>query len=716
MSRHPGENRESFDFVAAGYRIQDFAAATSKNKESSMSSPLDQQCIDTLRFLSVDMVQKADSGHPGLPLGAAPMAYALWAQQLKHNPRNPSWADRDRFVLSAGHGSALLYSLLYMTGYDLSLDDIKHFRQWGSKTPGHPEREHTAGVEVTTGPLGQGFANAVGMAIGEVQLAARYNRDGHSVVDHQTWVLASDGDLMEGVASEAASLAGHLKLGKLTVLYDDNQVTLAAGTPITFTEDRAARFEAYGWHTVHVADGNEIDAIGAALAQARAETTRPSLILVHTHIGFGSPEQDSFKAHGSPLGVEDVRKTKQNLGWPVEPPFLVPDAALKHMHEALDRGASEEKKWDERMAAYSQAFPELATELKFSLHGELPPGWDADIPVFPADAKGMATREAGGKVMNAIAPKLPALTGGSADLDPSTKTALKGLGDFNPLPTAGEDEQGSDVGGWSYAGRNLHFGVREHAMGSIANGLAAHGGFIPFGSTFLIFSDYMRPPIRLAALMKLHVIHVFTHDSIAVGEDGPTHEPVEQLAGLRAIPGLTVLRPGDANETAVAWRVALESRDRPMVFALSRQNMPTLDRTRYASADGLRKGAYVLADAKDGRPQLILIASGSEVGLVVAAAQKLGDDGIAVRVVSMPSWDLFDAQPQAYRDEVLPPTVRARLAVEAGSPQGWHRYVGDGGDVLGINRFGASAPGDTVLREYGFTIDNVCARAKALLR
>jgi transketolase len=603
-----------------------------------------------------------------------------------------------------------------MTGYDLTLDDIKQFRQWGSKTPGHPEREHTAGVEVTTGPLGQGFANAVGMAIGEAQLAARYNRDGHAVIDHQTWVLASDGDLMEGLASEAASLAGHLKLGKLTVLYDDNHVTLAAGTPITFTENRAARFEAYGWHTVHVADGNDIDAIGAALAQARAETTRPSLILVDTHIGFGSPEQDSFKAHGSPLGVEDVRKTKQNLGWPEEPPFLVPDAALKKMHEAIDQGASEEAKWDERMAAYAQAFPELATELQRSLRGELPPGWDADIPVFPADAKGMATRDAGGKVMNAIAPKLPALTGGSADLDPSTKTALKGLGDFNPLPTPGEDEQGSDGGGWSYAGRNLHFGVREHAMGSIVNGLAAHGGFIPFGSTFLIFSDYMRPPIRLAALMKLHVIHVFTHDSIAVGEDGPTHEPIEQLAGLRAIPGLTVLRPGDANETAVAWRVALESRDRPMVFALSRQSMPTLDRTRYASADGLRKGAYVLADAKNGKPQLILIASGSEVGLVVAAAQKLEDDGIAVRVVSMPSWDLFDAQPQAYRDEVLPHTVRARLAVEAGSTQGWHRYVGDGGDVLGIDRFGASAPGDTVLREYGFTVDNVCARAKALLR
>ncbi len=680
-----------------------------------MPTALDQKCIDTLRFLSVDMVQKADSGHPGLPLGAAPMAYTLWTRFLKCNPANPAWVDRDRFVLSAGHGSALLYSLLYMTGYAVSLDDIKQFRQWGSKTPGHPEYGHTAGVEVTTGPLGQGMVNAVGMAIAEAQLAARYNRDGHAVIDHHTYALVSDGDLMEGVTAEAGSLAGHLKLGKLICLYDDNYVTLAGGTPITFTEDRAARFRAYGWHTLHVADGNDVAAIHAAIEAARAETTRPSLILVRTHIGYGSPEQDSFKAHGSPLGAPDVAKTKQKLGWPVEPPFLVPDEAQKHMREALARGARDENAWNERMAAYAKAFPDLAAELQRSLRGELPAGWDADIPTFPADAKGMATRVAGGKVMNAIAPKLPTLSGGSADLDPSTKTALKDLGDFNAPPTLGEDAQGSDGGGWSHAGRNLHFGVREHAMAAIANGMAAHGGFIPFGSTFLIFSDYMRPSIRLAALMGLHVIHVFTHDSIAVGEDGPTHEPIEQLAGLRAIPKLTVLRPGDANEAAVAWRVAIETRNRPVLFALSRQDLPTLDRTRYASADGLRKGAYVLSEAKDAKPALILIASGSEIGLIVAAAERLQGEGIAVRCVSMPSWDLFDAQPQAYRDSVLPPAVRARLAVEAGSPQGWHRYVGDRGDVIGIDHFGASAPGETVLREYGFSVDNVCARAKALL-
>ncbi|MEO6689230.1 MAG: transketolase [Dokdonella sp.] len=680
-----------------------------------MSDRLDQQCIDTLRFLSVDMVQKADSGHPGLPLGAAPMAYVLWTRFLKHNPRNPAWADRDRFVLSAGHGSALLYSLLHTTGYDVSLDDIKQFRQWGSRTPGHPEREHTPGVEVTTGPLGQGFANAVGMAIAEAQLAARYNREGHLVVDHRTYALAGDGDLMEGVVAEAASLAGHLRLGKLTCLYDDNLVTLAGGTPITFTEDRAARFAAYGWHVVHVADGNDLAAIDAALVAARAETTKPSLILVRTHIGFGSPEQDSYKAHGSPLGDEDVRKTKQNLGWPIDPPFLIPDEALAHLREAVTRGAGDEQAWDARMQAYAQAFPDLAAELQCSLRGELPAGWDVDIPTFPADTKGLATRDAGGKIMNAIARKLPALTGGSADLDPSTKTALKDLGDFNPRPTPGIDEQGSDGGGWSFAGRNLHFGVREHAMGAIANGMAAHGGVVPFGATFLIFSDYMRPPIRLAALMSLHVIHVFTHDSVAVGEDGPTHQPVEQLAALRAIPNLTLMRPADANETAVAWRIALESRNRPVLLALTRQAVPTLDRTRHAPADGVRKGAYVLRDADGATPQLILIASGSEVGLILAAADRLNGEGIAVRCVSMPSWDLFDAQDAAYRDSVLPHGVRARLAVEAGSTQGWHRYVGDGGDVIGIDRFGASAPGDTVLREYGFSVDHVCERAKALL-
>jgi transketolase len=644
------------------------------------------------------------------------MAYVLWTRLLKHHPRNPDWFDRDRFVLSAGHGSMLLYSLLHLTGYDLPLDDIKRFRQWGSKAPGHPERGHTPGVETTTGPLGQGFANAVGMAIAEAQLAARYNRPGFEVIDHATYAIVSDGDLMEGVAAEAASLAGHWRLGKLTCLYDDNHVTLAAGTDITFSEDRARRFEAYGWHTVSVADGNDLAAIDAALQCARADTARPSLILVRTHIGYGSPNKhDSFAAHGSPLGVDEVRLTKQNLGWPVEPPFLIPEPALVHFRSALVRGARDEATWNARMAAYGQAFPDLAVELRRSLCGELPPGWDTDIPVFPADAEGIATRVASGTVMNAIARRLPALTGGSADLDSSTHTALKGLGDFNPPAGRDVDTQGSDSGGWSYAGRNVHFGVREHAMGAVVNGMAAHGGTVPYGSTFLIFSDYMRPAIRLAALMGLHVVHVFTHDSIGLGDDGPTHQPVEHLAALRAIPNLTVIRPGDANETAVAWRVASETRDRPVLLVLTRQDVPTLDRSRYAPADGLRRGAYVLSDAPDGKPALILIASGSEVALIVAAAERLAGEGIAVRAVSMPSWELFNALSTADRDAVLPPSVGARLAVETGVAQGWRAYVGDAGDVLSVERFGASAPGGVLLRDYGFNIDNVCARAKALL-
>jgi len=667
----------------------------------NLPDELDQLCINTVRFLSVDAVQKANSGHPGMPLGAAPMAYVSWSRFLKHNPRNPDWFDRDRFVLSAGHGSMLLYSLLHLTGYDLSLDEIKRFRQWGSKAPGHPERGHTPGVEITTGPLGQGFANAVGMAIAEAQLAARYNRPGFDVIDHATFVIVSDGDLMEGVASEAASLAGHLQLGKLTCLYDDNRVTLAAGTDITFSEDRVRRFDAYGWHTASVADGNDLTEIDAALQAARADIARPSLIRVRTHIGYGSPhKQDSFEAHGSPLGVEEVRLTKENLGWPVEPPFLIPEAALAHLREAVERGARDENAWNDRMAAYAHAFPDLAEDLGRRLRGELPPGWDGDIPEFPADAKGSATRIASGRVMNAIAPRLPALTGGSADLDPSTHTALEGLGDFADS---------------NRSGRNLHFGVREHAMGAIVNGMAAHGGILPYGSTFLIFSDYMRPPIRLAALMGLHVVHVFTHDSIALGEDGPTHQPVEQLAGLRAIPNLTLMRPADANETAVAWRVALETRDRPVVLVLTRQDLPTLDRSRYAPADGLRRGAYVLSDAPGGKPELILIASGAEVSLIVAAAERLQAEGIAVRSVSMPSWDLFEALPPAERDAVLPSSVSARLAIEAGVAQGWHRYVGDGGDVLSVETFGASAPGNEIVEKYGLTVEAVCERAKALL-
>jgi transketolase len=685
-----------------------------------MSSSLDLECINTLRFLSVDMVQRANSGHPGLPLGAAPMAYALWTRHLKYNPANPLWPDRDRFVLSAGHGSALLYSLLHVTGYDLSLDAIKQFRQWGSKAPGHPERGHTPGVEITTGPLGQGLANAVGMAVAEAHLAACYNQGGHRPVDHRTWAIVSDGDLMEGVAAEAASLAGHLQLGKLVCLYDDNRVTLAAGTDIAFSEDRALRFKAYGWQTLVVDDGNDLDAVNAALDAAQAETSRPSLILVRTHIGFGSPEQDSFKAHGSPLGIEDVKRTKQTLGWPLEPPFLVPAAALAHFRLALQRGAEAEAGWNAGWHAYAESLPALAAQLQGRWRGDLPAGWDADIPVFAADSEGIATRVAGQRVMNAIAPRLPALFGGSADLDPSTHTALKGQGTYNLPLQAGEDAQGSDAGGWSRAGRNLHFGVREHAMGAIVNGLAAHGGFLAYGSTFFVFSDYMRPAIRLAALMGLHVVHVFTHDSIALGEDGPTHQPVEQLASLRAMPNLTVIRPADANETAVAWKVAVETRDRPVLLVLSRQGLPTLDRSRHASAEGLRRGAYVVleltaAGADASLPDLILLASGSEVRLILEAAERLRGDGLSVRCVSMPSWDLFEAQPQSYRDEMLPPGVRARLAVEMGAMQGWQRYVGDQGDVLGVERFGASAPAGVLLREFGFTPDNVVVRAHRLL-
>ncbi|MEN3352597.1 MAG: transketolase [Betaproteobacteria bacterium] len=680
------------------------------------ASELDALCVNTLRFLSIDAVQKANSGHPGLPLGAAPMAYVLWTRFLKHHPAHPNWFDRDRFVLSAGHGSMLLYSLLHLTGYDLPLEQIKQFRQWGSMTPGHPERGVTPGVETTTGPLGQGFANGVGMAMAEAHLAACYNRPGFEIVNHFTYGIVSDGDLMEGVASEAASLAGHLQLGKLIYLYDDNRVTLSAATDVAFTEDRARRFEAYGWHAETIEDGNDLQAIDRALRTAHAQIRRPSLILIRTHLGYGSPhKQDSFEAHGSPLGEAEVRLTKQNLGWPAEPPFYVPESARSHFRRAMDNGERMEAEWNQRFSAYADAFPELAQAFLEVMSGGMAEGWDAGLPTFSADPKGMATRVASGKVMNAVASRLPALIGGSADLDPSTHTSLSQLGDFEPSATSTGDRQGSTGGSWSYAGRNLHFGVREHAMGAILNGLAAHGGTVPFGATFLIFSDYMRPPMRLAALMGLHVIYVFTHDSIAVGEDGSTHQPVEQLAAVRAIPHLDVIRPCDANETAAAWRVALETRDRPVALILSRQNVPTLDRTQFAGADGLRRGAYILADAPNGKPDLILIASGSEVGLIVSAQQKLQAQNIRTRIVSMPSWELFDAQSKEYRDTVLPPSTPVRLAVEAAVPQGWHRYVGDRGDVLGVERFGASAPGEVVLREYGFTVDNVCRRALALL-
>jgi len=676
---------------------------------------LERLAINTIRFLSVDAVQKADSGHPGLPMGAAPMAYVLWTRYLRHNPASPYWFDRDRFVLSAGHGSMLLYSLLHLTGYDLPMEQIKAFRQWGGTTPGHPERGLTKGVEVTTGPLGQGFGNAVGMAIAEAHLAARYNRPGLAVVDHFTYGLLSDGDLMEGVGSEAASLAGQLKLGKLVCLYDDNRITLAGSTHITFSEDVARRFEAYGWQVQSVPDGNDLGAIDVALRSARDEANRPSLIIVRTHIGFGAPDkQDTFEAHGSPLGEDEVKRAKQNLGWPLEPKFHVPTAVAEHFHAALARGSALESDWQSRFSDYRIAYPALAGELELRIRGDPPEEWDADIPKFEPDPKGMATRVAGGKVLQAIAGRLPSVMGGSADLDPSTHTALAGEGDFQNPSTPREGVQGAAGGEWSYLGRNLHFGVREHAMGSIANGLAAHGGIIPFTATFLTFSDYMRPAIRLAALMEMRVVFVFTHDSIGLGEDGPTHQPVEHLAALRAIPHLIVIRPADANETAEAWRFAIGSRTRPVAMILSRQTVPVLEEASWPVCQSLSRGAYVLSEPTQ-PAQLILMASGSEVSLIVAAERLLRQRGVWARLVSMPSWELFDSQPPSYRESVLPLHISARLAVEAAVAQGWHRYVGDEGEVLSVQKFGASAPGKVVMREYGFTPEEVCKHALSVL-
>jgi transketolase len=681
-----------------------------------VNQSLDALCINTIRMLSVDAVQKANSGHPGAPMGLAPAAYTLWTRFLKHNPSNPEWWDRDRFVLSAGHGSMLLYSMLFLTGYDLALEQIKQFRQWGSRTPGHPERELTPGVETTTGPLGQGFGNGVGLAMAEAHLAARYNRPGFEIVNHFTYAIVSDGDLMEGVASEAASLAGHLKLGKLIYLYDNNRISLAGAADLSFTEDCAKRFEAYGWHTVSVENGNDLEAIHDAIRAAREEQSRPSLILLRTHIGFGSPgKQDSFEAHGSPLGEAEVKRTKEKLGWPLDPPFYVPKEAQTRFRGAIGNGQKAEASWQEHLNAYREKFPDLATEFHEVMSGALPANWQASIPTFPADAKGLATRAASGKIIAGLATALPTLIGGSADLNPSTFTVLPKLGDFESPQRNVSDHQGAAGGEWNYAGRNIHFGVREHAMGAAINGIAAHGGLIPFGSTFLIFSDYLRPSIRLAALMQLGVIYVFTHDSIGVGEDGPTHQPVEQLVALRAIPRLIVIRPGDANETSVAWQVAIESRSCPVALVLSRQNVPTLERSQYAPADGLRRGAYVLADAPGGRADIILIGTGSELSLVVAARERLAQQNIHARVVSMPSWELFDQQPKEYRETIFPKSLPARLAVEAALPLGWHRYVGDNGDVIGVERFGASAPGNVVMEKLGFTVDHVVERATALL-
>ena len=681
------------------------------------NNALDELCVNTIRMLSIDAIQQADSGHPGLPLGAAPMAYALWMHFLKHNPKNPAWYDRDRFVLSAGHGSMLLYSLLHLTGYGLPLAQIKQFRQWGSITPGHPESELTPGVETTTGPLGQGFANGVGMAMAEAYLAARYNRPGFNIIDHFTYGLVSDGDLMEGVAAEAASLAGHLQLGKLIYLYDNNHITLSASTQLAFTEDRQKRFKAYGWHTQVVENGNDLHSITHAIEAARQETKRPSLILVRTHIGYGSPHKhDTFEAHGSPLGVEEVKLTKQNLGWPEKPAFYIPEKAKKHFHRSVDKGRRAEKEWQTHLTRYAKKFPAIYAELVQMMEGKLKKGWAENIPHFPADAAGIATREASGKIMQAINPNLPGFIGGSADLNPSTKTELINYGNFaNPAAAQG-DLQGELGGGCDYAGRNIFYGVREHAMGAISNGLATFRGIIPFASTFLIFSDYMRPPMRLAALMQLQVIYVFTHDSIALGEDGPTHQPVEQLANLRAVPHLIVIRPADANETAEAWQLAIETRHQPIALILTRQKVPTIDRQLFSSAKGLRRGAYILADPATGKPDIILIATGSEVSLAMAAREKLQAKKIKVRIVSMPSWELFAAQSQKYRDSVLPPSITARLSIEAGISQGWERYVGDRGGMICVDDFGASAPGSTVMAKYGFTVSNVCKQAMTVLK
>jgi transketolase len=675
---------------------------------------LDQLSINTIRILSIDAVQKANSGHPGLPMGAAAMAYVLWTRFLKYNPKDPNWPDRDRFVLSAGHGAMLLYSLLHLTGYDLSLDELKHFRQFGSKTPGHPERGHAPGVEVATGPLGQGFAMGVGMAITEAWLAANFNREGHKIFDHYTYAIVSDGDLMEGVASEAASLAGHLKLGKLIYLYDQNHISLAGATDLSFTENVAERFDAYGWHTKTVEDGNDTEAIAAAIREAQAETERPSLILAHTHIGFGSPnKQDTYHAHGSPLGEEEVAATKKNLGWPTMDSFFLPQEAVDHFRQQIPKGDALEKEWKARFEAYKKAFPEDAKRLETMLAGKLPDDFAADLPKWKPGDKAVATRVAAGQALSALAKRIPNLIGGSADLNPSTNTALKDGGDFEPAGSYGGKAAGTAGGPWSFAGRNIHFGVREHAMGAAVNGMAAHGGVIPYSATFLTFSDYMKPAIRLGALMDLHTVYVFTHDSIGLGEDGPTHQPVEHLAGLRAIPNLTVIRPADANESAEAWKLAV-TRNHPSLFALSRQNLPILERIP-GSEDGLAQGAYILSDPEGGKPDVILIGTGSEVSLCVKARERLKGYGVQARVVSMPSWRLFEEQSEEYQEKVLPKALRKRVTVEAGVTQGWTKWATSDGVTIGINHFGASAPGEVVMKEFGFTAEHVTSAALRLM-
>jgi transketolase len=667
-----------------------------------MSKELDELCINTIRMLSADAVEKAQSGHPGLPMGAAAFAYTLWTRHLRFNPQNPDWLNRDRFVLSAGHGSMLLYSLLHLTGYDLPLSELKQFRQWDSLTPGHPEHGLTPGVETTTGPLGQGFANGVGMALAERFLAKRYNRPGHEIIDYHIYVIVSDGDLMEGVTAEAASFAGSHKLGKLIYLYDSNRISIEGSTDLTFHDDTAKRFEAYGWHTLTVKDGNDTEAVDKAVATAKKDP-RPSLIVLQTHIGFGSPNKhDTASAHGSPLGEDELAQTKKNLGWPAKPAFYIPDEALKHMRGSIDRGRALEQVWSKQFKAYQAAFPEQAKELQKLTSGKRSKDWKDVLPIFSSDEKPMATREASGKVINAVASALPLFVGGSADLGPSNNTHLKEFSDIT-----GDS--------WEPGARNLHFGVREHAMAGILNGVALSKAIIPFGGTFLIFSDYMRASMRLAALMKLQVVYVLTHDSIGQGEDGATHQPVEQLAALRAMPNMTVIRPSDATETAEAWRQALLNTDGPTALALTRQKLPVFDRSVLAAASNLRYGGYTVKDCA-GTPDILLIATGSEVSIALEAADQLAEKDVQARVISMPSTDLFDCQSQNYKDSVLPPRVTKRLVIEAASPFGWDKYTGPGGETICMDEFGDSAPGAVMMAQYGFSADNIVKRAVKLVK
>ncbi|MBM7566930.1 transketolase [Paenibacillus sacheonensis] len=664
---------------------------------------IDQLSIDTIRTLAIDSIEKANSGHPGMPMGAAPMGYQLFAKTMNHNPSNPTWINRDRFVLSAGHGSMLLYSLLHLSGYDLPIEELQNFRQWGSLTPGHPEYGHTAGVDATTGPLGQGFAMAVGMAMAEAHLGATYNKQDLNVIDHYTFAICGDGDMSEGVASEAASLAAHLKLGKLVVLYDSNDISLDGELSLSFSENVQGRFEAYGWQVLRVEDGNDLNALAAAVAAAQADLSKPTLIEVKTTIGYGSPNKGGkgghLGTHGSPLGAEETVLTKQFYGWENEA-FSVPAEVRSHFAEVKANGEKANAAWDTLFASYKSAYPELAAQFETAISGKLPEGWDRELPAYTPADKALSTRVASGNALNGLAKNIPNLIGGSADLESSTMTHLKGLPVFKP---------------GSYEGRNVYFGVREFAMAAAVNGMSLHGGVKPFGATFFVFTDYLRPAVRLSALMKQPVVYVLTHDSIAVGEDGPTHEPIEQLASLRIIPQLTVIRPADANETSSAWAYALSDADQPVALVLTRQNLPVLEGTKENSREGIAKGAYVVADASNGKPQAQLIATGSEVQLAVAAQKALAAEGIEVRVISMPSFDLFERQPKAYKDSVILPDVKARLAIEMASPFGWERYVGDQGAVLGINTFGASAKGDRVIAEYGFTVENVVSKVKALL-